>query len=299
VDLPFGTPPGVYEIKATQDTTQTIDADGQSQSLTQKAMFESTVTVFEPDEDGGMRGYLRYDRVRMDVNGMVFDTDQAPPRAMGMGTDAQKVHSVLKALTDAVIVLHMDHMGRVVEVEGVEDLWQKVGAQEGMRKAFSAEQIKMMANRQFELAPGHPVGVGAIWHPDLAFRNPLLGETRQQAELELVDISEGSDGNRVATIKQTSYITGEEGDSLDHGVGEVTVQSLDLEQTGTIKINLTREYVSIIDQTTSGTVKMEINIQGETREAEVELTRKDKTETRRVGPPPEIQPPTEHTRSVD
>jgi hypothetical protein len=184
--LRFRPEPGTelpYLLTTDSEIQMTMGPMGQ-QNLTSLSNMNLRMTVGDRAEDGATALEFVYDRFRVESKAMgqsiVFDSDDP-----GSGPQAEQMDEVFSKLTGHPIHIRVSELGRVEQVEGLDELVgglfeeqtdpQSQQVMEMLRTSFSDDVVRGMMQQSIAVFPEEPVGPGDTWQSAVDISNPLFG----------------------------------------------------------------------------------------------------------------------------
>lgn len=286
VKLPSTIPPGTYRWTFTVDASTTLKSDGQSGTESNGLLLSATLAVREPAEDGTCRGQWSYDRIRVTTPLATFDTNEAVAVSNDDGQIPPEHLEALKALTRATVELRFDRAGKVTHAAYA---GQEPAEREGAitEVALTPEEIRRMLNRQAGLAPGQPVGRGAVWQADFTREPPYVRKADVETQMELISLQ--LDGApRTATVHQVSRFDVPPGQTMRMGHTTATLKDMDHELAGELTYDLSAGFLAQADWESTGEARFKVH-QARPLEITLVLERSDLIKLERIGPPPVSQ----------
>lgn len=185
--------------------------DGELEGPTDIGMtmgLDATVEILEQTDDGATWIGLGYDKLQMDMGGMVFDSSQT------LDPDdptAEAFSFVQQIINDLTFRIQLAPNGEVLDVQGIEEMVERFVAdlpeeeQEMARQMVEATlesgNYESQLEYYFPRLPVQPVAVGDRWTHRWESEIPMVGESLSIEVLsQLVDI-ERLDDRRVARVE--------------------------------------------------------------------------------------------------
>ncbi|MCH5717479.1 DUF6263 family protein [Niabella hibiscisoli] len=130
--------------------------------------FNSTFHVSADGENKKLK--LVYDQFNMNMQIM------GEQIKMSSEDTTNEASAAFRALKGQSLVLLMDPYGKVVKIEGVEEMLGKVGdlkeQQEAMKGVVGEDALKNMIEQSFGFYPNNPVKVGESWSTEMSLKQP-------------------------------------------------------------------------------------------------------------------------------
>jgi hypothetical protein len=156
--------------------------------------LDYTFRVTDVAEDGTMTIEGVYERIRAELrtmgNEIAFDT------AADAASDEDNPLSMLRDLVGKTLVFKVSPLGRVLEVEGFEELFEEMRARVGqdpatsgaadlIESSFDEDSLKTMCQQSLIVFSEDAVGVGETWESNVETANPAMGPIDTRATFEL------------------------------------------------------------------------------------------------------------------
>lgn len=196
--------PGTYEMTTRMEMANTSAYDGQEMPG-QKMTIEMVMvtTVGQPDAKGSRPVTIKYSsfKQKIETPAATVSYDSSKPAE----EQSKELAAVLSPLLKATITATLDEQGRFVNVKGLDEMWDsmaatspqmKLTAQE-MKKSVGDDAMAAMMNKQSELLPDTPVGVGDTFKKSAAMPLPMLGKMDVAFSGKVAQIDKTAAGNLV------------------------------------------------------------------------------------------------------
>lgn len=258
--------PGNYLL--TQETRMQQDISSGSETAHQEMTMraEMLMQVSEPDTQGNTTMRLRYRNLRQTMNmgdrTLVYDSAD-PDR------QAPELASTLEPLLGAEITVSIDGAGNVVSVRGMDEIWDRMAQQSPqfaqtaaiMKQQMGNQTIRHMLDRTDQMLPQEPVAQGDRWQSQMTVTLPFVGELTYEQDSRLEDIRQ-AEGGQIARIAYTARITTSQPTTTEMDGTELTVQSVDLRQTGTSEFDVAMGQVRSETLRQEGQMRMSVPGEG-------------------------------------
>ena len=156
------------------EMTNLVDTSVQGMKMEQKIIFGMKQEILEVDDKGAAQIKVTYDRVAINMTGMMMaeydsDIDKDPP------ADNPLV-PFFAAFVGENFQMKMDPRGKVLEVEGMNEMMGRIIKRLGESNAMMGEMLKQQYNEDqmkdqmqqgFAVLPEQAVGVGDTWDTEM------------------------------------------------------------------------------------------------------------------------------------
>jgi hypothetical protein len=170
---------------------------------------EITQEVVEVSEDGVATVRLVYDKLTVSMEGVMgegqtWSSDDPPPEAGADDEDPMdQLGRAMSSMVGHAITLRLDDRGKLLAVEGFDELWDRAAEslgddpmarqiQETMGEMFSEDSVRKMVGQGMVSFPDEPVAPGDTWDDDASYEIPMLGAVTQRQTYRF-DRVEGDD----------------------------------------------------------------------------------------------------------
>lgn len=240
VTLKQAYPPGKYACVVDLVQKQKIEGEGQPQTIESSMTMEMLMAASAPDADGSTELTIRYTRFASPF----VDTNvpsNAPP-----GSPQDVAERVYLAMIGHDLVMKLASDGKVLQVSGVTELWDRMAAAVGadgqvmvasLKQTVNDESLKKMVAGGEQFTPPHPVGIGAVWHVSTSMEAPIVGGLDVEAECELTELTDTPAG-KVARIAFTGTLGSEGGGPTPAGSDFVQLGKLEITQEGFLRMDV-------------------------------------------------------------
>ncbi len=227
--------PGDYVMTVTQDTTSTMSMSSTSAKQNQRSQAEMIIeTVIDKPTDQGQEIHMTYRRVRIDTASgpttMSYDSAAANPTP-------SPVAGIFGAMIDHRLTMVLGPKGEVVEIRGVDEMWEKVIRTnpqlallgDGMKKQFGEGLFNQAFTQQQKMMPDKPIAVGGEWSAETTIDLPVVGKMKVNQKCKLTELRKG-----VAVISFDGKLTSTQGDPTAVGATgmETQFEKMDLTLSG-------------------------------------------------------------------
>lgn len=271
-------PPGKYTMTQTQEQAQVIKSDGQKQNVSMSVLVVMGMDVSEPDEKGLKSIAMSFQRFKIDSNGVKVDTDDMPPKPKKVtpgpaafpdptrrSSQKEMIENIYRELLKVKLIIKIGPEGNILKVTGFDDVWERVVETEPatasfidvFKKSFGDDKIAELMGLQDKFLPPQPVGVGAIWHPNVSMEIPIVGTMTYDAECELIELKDTPEG-QVAKIDIVADITSDSGSDMSVGNASVRIDKLEMDHKQTIEINVQTGLITKQILKQEGEIKMTV-----------------------------------------
>jgi len=292
--------PGDYVMTVTNDTDQLTQTEtGMSVAQKMQMVLVSDMKVAKPGPEG-QKVELIYRRIKQSItNGrMVMHFDSAGP------PDQQNpvLAPMYNAMLNSPISFTVGPDGEISNLSGMDKMWDKVTAAAPagptqaimavMKEQFGDKMIEQMIGGAQMFLPVKAVAKGESWtvEQDQPLP-PMMGQAKMTSECKLADVIETGEG-KTAVIKFAGKLaTDKPGAPVTIEHGQMTFNSMDIRQSGTMKMDLETGMVTEtdVDQATNSVIEVTPSKgQGIPRKVSISQKSKVKTELR----PGKYAPPT-------
>ncbi|MBT3198894.1 MAG: hypothetical protein HN350_03165 [Phycisphaerales bacterium] len=270
VSLTVKYPIGKYEMIQDQDMTTkgTVKAGSKKQKMNTTQQMKQWMDVdVTPDSDGKVLITMGFNRIRQETTGGpmggVIDTDDSASIARN------PAGKVLRAMKGAKITMKCDTDGKVTDVQGMNDLWDRVAREDPQlapmigqfKNTIGDKQMGEIIGRSQEYMPSEPVGVGAVWYAQFTMPIPMAGDMECEAKCKLISLTPSASG-QIATIKMRARVLSQGAKSTSMGPASIKVKSMDLIMNGTMEINADTGLLMKQSIDLDGAMSMTISAQG-------------------------------------
>lgn len=185
------------KMNFTMDMNNTVSVNEITLDMKMTMGMDMTVNVKDVDADGVHTMAFTYDRIKMKMSGPInVDFDSANENS---GNDP--LGKVFGALAGQTITTVMAPDGKVQEVQGFEELAEKLGVPKGQLKGQGDQMTQMMA-----ALPTKPVGIGDSWEGTMKMASDPNLPATVTAKYTLTDRQEGD-----AIVKLDGTIKSDQG----------------------------------------------------------------------------------------
>jgi len=272
VSLSIKYPPGKYEMVQSQDMntkgTVRVGKRKQAQNSNQKMTQWAEINV-TPDADGKSTMIMEFKRIRQETKGgpMSGVLDTADPGSLA-GNPAARVFT---AMTGARIAMKCDANGKVTDVSGMNDMWDRIGREDPqfrpmvaqLKKTLGDKNMGDLINKSQEYLPKGPVGLGAIWYTQFNMPVPIVGDMGCEAKCKLINLKKSAAG-QIATIEMRAKLTSKGSQTTELGPGSLKVNSMNMTIKGQMELNVDTGLMSKQSTTIDGTMSATVQSQGQT-----------------------------------
>ncbi|MCD4824088.1 MAG: hypothetical protein K8S55_05735 [Phycisphaerae bacterium] len=279
-------PPGKYVMTYDQKMTQQVKSQGQNANISSSTLMTIHLDVNKPGADGCKTAILRYKRIEANINGIVIDTDDPPVKPKKKATGFPSIHapqsqssspkklldSIFREFINARITIRLTPDDEIAKIEGSDVLWDRLAkklphqAQQMVsefKKTMGDKMTMDMFSATKGMLPSKAVGVKAVWHPTITKDLPFMGKASYEAECELLDLRDTSNG-KLAVVAFTSKIT--EDDITNKNISNmgvaIFVSDMELQHTGEFQIDVDTGIMKRFTMQQNGTVEMDASPSG-------------------------------------
>jgi len=280
VSLSIKYPPGKYEMVQSRDMstkgTVRVGDRKQAQNSNQKMTQWGEINV-TPDTDGKSTMTMEFKRIRQETKGgpMSGVLDTADPGSLSDNRAAK----VLTAMTGTRITMKCDANGKVTNVSGMNDMWDRVGREDPqfrpmvgqLKTATGDKAMGDLINKSQEYLPKEPVGVGAVWYAQFNMPVPIAGDMGCEAKCKLISLKPGAAG-RIATIEMRARLTSRGSRTTQLGPGSLKIDSMNMTINGQMELNVDTGLMSKQLTTIDGTMSATVQARGQTVVTDATIT---------------------------
>jgi hypothetical protein len=266
--------PGTYVTTTKMSSEQQITGPQQmNQTMTMTMVREMVV---DKPTANGQQLHILYRRIQQSVKGgpMEMSYDSADKAEKG---DEKNPLAVMGGLVNAPIDVTLDAGGKVAKVKGINEIWDKM-AQDSpavagqLKKSMGEKMLTEEISQSARQLPSKPVAPGDSWEVSQKQDLPTGGTMDLKMTCTLKKIEEAG-GHKVAVIEMTGGTAKPKPDDTEKkpdGDAPAKTMTMDLQQTGTMKINVATgqtEESDIVQDTTMNMVvgDMKMNVKGKSK----------------------------------
>lgn len=255
--------PGQYVVTVQQDIkTATSVGDSETAQVikgnTEQSMWIQT-DVSKPDDKGQQTVKMTYKRVLMESQtmGSTMKYDSADTNASASPLGA------LGAMVGKTITMTLDAEGKVLKVEGVDEMFDAIakkepsaaGMMDAMKKQFGPEAMKQLISASYEFLPDKPVAKGESWKKEIKMEMPMIGQATINTDNTLKEVKEVA-GKKLAVIEFTGNMKSDKGQPVTAPNAQMTVSSMAIDQKGTVQIDVANPMIGTSDVDMTGKIDM-------------------------------------------
>ncbi len=259
--LKIAYPPGRFQMvsEQTMNSDMYIEVCGMDQEfeIKQNVAITCDMDVTEPDAEGTYTVVLRFTRFRASMDQpvpMVLDTDN--PASLRSNPAGGMISSLLRT----PVTVSFDRNGTPVHVSGMDFGWAQTGGRDlmnaqvmgQMKNQLGGDSMAQMVSQAMQMAPKGPVGVGAVWYPDMKVPMPVVGDVRCQTKCKLVAL-DTSRTEPVAKINMWGLVTAGGSKTMNMGPASMKFDTLEIELQG----------YTTVDVDTGLTIEQAFDFEGE------------------------------------
>ena len=258
--------PGDYVMTMTSDMDQTTQMEaGMSMAQKIQMVMVSQMSIGKPGPEG-QKVEVAYKRIKQSVTGgpMSLEFDSAGP------ADEQNpmLAPMYNALLDTTISFTVGPDGEISNVSGMDKMWEKMaGAAPGgaaaammgsMKEQFGDKMLEQIAGPAKMFLPDKAVAKGESWTVEQDLPLPMIGQAKMQQECRLADVTETAKG-KMAIIKFSGKMKSDEPAApTTMGAVQMKFNSMDIQQSGTMKMDLKLGMVTDSDMDQTADMAMEM-----------------------------------------
>jgi hypothetical protein len=240
VSLKIAPKAGVYINSVQTDLENKTTVDGAEQpGQTMSMLMEMKMTIKEPDASGVRDIVAQYTRIKqsMKAGAMTMSYDSDAKDNAGNEMDA-----MFRPLLDAPLNIKMDRDGKITEVKGLNEMWDKLAKSSTMMGPMVASMKQMINNESMatdmdlgrSLLPANPVAQGDTYtaKPELVL--PFVGKIQGDLEGKVVSLKQAAAGPEAElaiklTMNQKTPMT------TTMGAAKLVLNEVKVVQDGTVK----------------------------------------------------------------
>jgi hypothetical protein len=279
VTLKVKYPPGAYLATMKMDSTTAVamaDMGAEPRTVTMSMLMDMHMDYGRPDGQGRQDVTITYTRVRqamqMGDREIVFDSNDPADK------QSPQMAQMLGPMVGARIVVVVDAAGKVVSIQGLDELFNKIASgnpamapmMNDLKKNFGEQNIREMCELGSRYLPAKPVAVGEEFEQTADLRLPMFGTMQMTYHGKVASIAKTPAG-RIATIQFTGRATvpgpaasppASQADSQPSMMPQMSNIKLTLDQTGTQTFNVDKGLLveATINQT--GDIQSSVNMAG-------------------------------------
>lgn len=250
--------PGQYLATVQMQSKQTMLVGGQEMATDMAQTMELSYDVGQPDDAGDIAVTMKFKRfaqsVKMPMGEMAFDTAKPDEGNQEMG-------KALLPLTKAVIKMKIGPDGKVKDVSGLSDMWDKMESipeanRAQMKASLGDDMIRGMMNQQTAMLPSKPIAVGESWKADQEMAVPMLGKMKPDMTFTLKEVKDTPAG-KVATISTAGKIDAAD-QKVEMGGATMSFKKMNMEIKGESSVNVDSIMESEGTSAVAGQMEMEV-----------------------------------------
>ncbi len=291
IDLRLRYVAGSYELTHEMTMAQTIAMAGQQQVQNIESIVAMAMDVGKPDAKGQRKIQIQFKRIKqhMRMGPMQMAFDSAGPAEENPEFLAKAFQPLLGAKVTAIL----DANDQVIEVKGLDEIWQKTAAASpamaalvNMMKGQMGDQfVKQMLTFSAKQFPGRPVGIGDTWKVEDSLLLPVLGKAKVQQDCTLTAIEQTPAG-AVAIVSIIGKINMDKGTPMKAGGVTMTFTKTDLGQKIRSRMHVANAMLSEKTVERAGTIAATITMpDGQSQNITIQQKATIKTTARQVTPP--------------
>ena len=248
ITLKIKYPPGKFEMVG--DLKMKIDmkvkpkgGEPKDQPMDYRMQQWVDLDVSRPDAQGNTTMTMRFKRLRREIRGgpiqKVLDTNNKAALA------ADPAGQVFAAMLESKLTMRMDRDGNVLEVKGMDEMWDRVALGNArmaqmaakLKQQLGGKAVARMFTLTMQMAPKEPVGIGDVWYSDVKMPVPMVGEMDIKTKYKLISLGK-TDAGTIAVFGTHAIMTTENGRTTKIGPGSMTLKAMDIDMTGQVKVNV-------------------------------------------------------------
>lgn len=286
--------PGKYVMTTNMEANQTVKTAARQIEQSTTNLIVYGLDVAKPDAQGDTAMLVTYRRFKQEtkIDGKVqlsYDSDSPAEKQ-----DAS-ARAIFEPLLKAQVKIVAAADGTIKSASGMDAMWDSLVAAnksnpqmaaifEGMKASMGDKMLKESFGQSAKALPQKPVAVGESWTMDLAL--PMFGQAKMQTKSTLKSVEAGPP--RLAVVEFTGKLNTDQPTTAKVGPSEVTIAKIDMDTSGTNKIDLDSGIVISGESRQKGTVEMSIptpaGAQSSTIEQDSKITIQTKPDTGEASP---------------
>jgi len=235
IDLRLRYVTGSYELTQEVTMAQTIAVAGQQMVQNIQMTIVMATDVGKLDPKGRRKLQLQFKRIKqnMQMGPIQMAFDSAGPPEQSTPAMAQ----ILQPMLEARVTATLDANSKVIEVKGLDEVWQKTAAANPamvpiinqMKGQMGDEFLKQTLMNSAKHFPGKTVGIGDTWTVENSLPMPMLGKAKVKQNSKLTAIEQTPAG-AVAIVRTIGEINIEKGSTMKTGGATITFTKVDVDQ---------------------------------------------------------------------
>lgn len=275
-------PPGKYVMTVTNqsDGTTTVAGEKVPSKDSSRQVWQMVVPAAEKDEKK-VTLQLSEAKTEGEEGGEAYRFDSS-----GQGQQKGELAFVFKPLMSATVSATLDADDTVVEVSGLDKLWNALAekAQTPEQKSVVAEFKISLGDKSFEtnfrrlesVIPKSPVAVGDTWKAGLRIDLPVVGEIKARYDCKLAAVENAGEG-QIAVIEATSKYSLANPKTVEMEGAKVTLTSIEMDEQATLRVSLKTGLIASDESTRTVTTVAKTTQEGKEIEIGTKSVTKSKT----------------------